>query len=91
MILVFLVSLQSYFVRELLAALLLFTIVYVILAAAVVLYILFVDVLDLGTLRLESLGHSLLSLAHHHFASPAALPSPLKDRTFHRIQKLGRR
>jgi hypothetical protein len=88
-ILVTLASIQSYFVRELLVALLFFTVLYVILAAAVVLYILFVDLLDRGILWLESFGRSVVSLAHHHFASPATLPSPTKDRTLHGIQKLG--
>ena len=87
--LVALASIQSYFVRQLLVALLLFTILYVILAAVVVLYILFVDVLDYGTLLLESLGHSVLSLAHHHFASPARLPSTTKDQAIHKMHKLG--
>lgn len=88
-ILVALASVQSYFVRQLLVALLFFTIVYVILAAVVVLYILFVDVLDYGTLWLESFGHSVLSLAHHHFASPARLPSTTKDQAIHKMHKLG--
>lgn len=90
-ILVALASIQSYFVRQLLAALLFFTILYVILATLVMLYILFVDALDRGTVWFESLGRSLLSLAHHHFASPAGLPSPTKDQALHRIQKLGHR
>lgn len=84
-----LLSIQSYFVRQLLAALFFFTILYLILATLVVLYMLFVDVRDCGTVWLESLGHSVQSLAHHHSASPATLPNPAKDRTFHGIQKLG--
>jgi hypothetical protein len=88
-ILVALASIQSYFVRQLLVALLFFTVLYIILAAAVVLYILFVDLLDRGILWLESLGRSLLSLAHHHLASPATLPSPTMERALHGMQKLG--
>ena len=89
MILVALASIESYFVRQLLVALLFFTILYIVLAVLVVLYILFVDVLDYGTLWLESLGRSALSSAHHHFISPAKLMSIAKDRAFHRAHKLG--
>jgi len=88
-ILVAFASVQSYFVRQLLVALLFFAILYVILAVLVVLYILFVDVLDYGTLWLESFGRPVVSLAHHHFASPATLPSPTKERALHAMQKLG--
>lgn len=76
---------ESYFVRELIVAFFFFTILYVILAALVVLYILLVDVLDYGTLWLESFGRSVLSLAHHRFASPARLPSATKDQTLHKL------
>jgi hypothetical protein len=86
--LVGLASIQSYFVRELVAALFFFTIFYVFLAALVVLYILFVDALDHGSVWLGSFGRSFLSLVHHHFASPARVPSLPKDRAVHRIQKL---
>ncbi len=86
--LVALASIQSYFVRELLVALFFFTIFYVILAALAVLYILIVDALDCGSVWVESLGRSFLSLVHHHFASPARVPSLPKDRAVHRIQKL---
>lgn len=81
-------SIQSYFVRELLVALFFFTILYVVLAALAILYILFVDALDCGSVWVESLGRSLLFLARHHFASPARVPSLPKDRAVHRIQKL---
>ena len=88
-ILVALAAIQSYFVRQLLVAFLFFTVLYVILAVLVVLYILFVDVLDYGTVWLESLGRSALSLAHHHFISPAKLMSLAKERALHRTHKLG--
>lgn len=87
--LVSLASFQNYFVRELLVALSFFTILYVILAALAVLCILLVDALDCGSVWMESVGRSFLSLAHHHCASPARLPSPTKGRALHRIQKLG--
>lgn len=73
-ILVAFISFQSYFVRQLLAALFFFTIFYVILAALVALYILIVDALDCGSVWVESLGRSFLSLVCHHFASPARVP-----------------
>ena len=85
-----LVSIQSYFLRELLVALFFFTIFYLVLAALAVLYILFVDALDWGSVWVESLGRSLLSLARHHFASPVRVPSLPKDRAVHGIQKLRR-
>ena len=89
MILVALASIQSYFVRQLLVALLFFTVLYAVFAVLVVLYILFVNVLDYGTHWLGSLGRSALSSAHHHFISPAKLMSIAKDRAFHRAHKLG--
>lgn len=89
MILVGLASVESYFVRQLLVALLFFTVLYVIVAVLVVLYVLFVDLLDYGTVWLGSLGRSALSSAHHHFISPAKLMSLAKDRAFHRTHKLG--
>jgi hypothetical protein len=88
-ILIALASYQSYFVRELLVALFFFTILYAILAALVVLYILMVDALDRGSVWVESLGRSFLSSARHHFASPARVPTLPKDRAVHRIPKLG--
>lgn len=87
--LVGLLSLQSYFVRELLSAFFFFTILYVVLAVMVVLYILAVDALDYGSVWAESLGRSFLSSARHYFAPPAQLPNPTRDRALHRIHKLG--
>lgn len=88
-ILVTFMSLQIYFVRELLAALFFFTIFYVISAALAVLYILIVDALDCGSARVASLGRSFLSLAaRHHFASPARVPSLPKRRALDSGQKL---
>jgi hypothetical protein len=88
-ILIALASYQSYFVRQLVVALFFFTILYAILAALVVLYILMVDALDRVSVSVESLGRSFLSSARHHFALPARVPSLPKDRAVHRIQKLG--
>ena len=88
--LVALVSIRSYFVRELLVAFFFFTIFYVILAALAILYILFVDALDCGSVWVESRARSLLSLARHHFASPARVPSLPKDRAVHKIRRLDR-
>ena len=62
---------QSYFVRELLAALFFFTILYAIVAALVVLYLLICDVLYSGILRVASLGHSFHLFLHDHVASLA--------------------
>lgn len=88
-ILVTFISFQSYFVRELLSALFLFTIVYVILATLAVAYILIVDVLDRGSIWVESIGRSFLSSARHHFASPARVPNLPKGRALDSGQKLG--
>lgn len=88
-ILVTLISFQSYFVRELLSALLLFTVVYVILATLAVVFILIVDALDRGSVWVESLGRSFLSSARHHFTSPARVSSLPKGRALDSGQKLG--
>jgi hypothetical protein len=88
-ILVTFISFQSYFVRELLSALFLFTVVYVVLAVLIVLYILMVDALDGGSVWVESLGRSFLSSARHHFASPARVASLPKGRASDSSQKLG--
>jgi hypothetical protein len=83
MALLVLAAIYSYFVRQLLVALLFFTVFYVLLAALVVLYILFVEALDRGTVWLESFGRSFPDFAHHHFASPAWLASRTNDRFPH--------
>lgn len=69
------ISFQSYFVRELVAALFFFTVLYVILAALVVLYILFDQALYSGILWLASAGRSFYPILHNHFASPGRMPS----------------
>jgi hypothetical protein len=88
-ILVTFISFQSYFVRELLAALFFFTIFYVILAALAVLYILIVEALDRSSACVASVGRSFLTLACHHFASPARVPSLPKRRALDSGRKLG--
>lgn len=88
-ILVTFVSFQSYFVRELLAAFFFFTMLYVILAVLAVLYILIVDALDCGSVWVESLGRSFLSLVRHHFESPARVQNLPKGRALDSGQKLG--
>ena len=65
------ISFQSYFVRELLAALFFFTILYAIVAALVVLYLLICDALYSEILWVASLGHSFHLFLHNHFASPS--------------------
>jgi hypothetical protein len=88
-ILVTCVSFQSYFMRQLLAALFFFTIFYIALATLAVLYILIVEALDCGTAWVASLGRSFVSLAQHYFASPARVPSVPKRRALDGGQKLG--
>lgn len=84
-----LLSLHSYFVRELLSAFFFFTILYVVLAIMVALYILVVDALDFGSVWLESLSRACLSPVRHYFALPAQLSNPTSERALHRIRKLG--
>jgi hypothetical protein len=67
-------SLQSYFVRELVAALFFFTVLYVILAALVALYILFDHALYSGILWLAA-GRSFYPFLHNHLASPGPMLS----------------
>ena len=69
------ISFQSYFVRQLLAALFFFTILYVILAALVALYILFDHALYSGILWVASFGHSFYPFLHNHLASPGRVLS----------------
>lgn len=75
-ILVTFISLQIYFVRELLAGLFFFTIFYVISAALAVLYILIVDALDCGSARVTSRTLVLiLSAPPLCIACPSAEPA----------------
>jgi hypothetical protein len=69
------ISFQSYFVRELLAALFFFTILYAILAALVALYLLFDHALYSGILLLASIGRSFYLFLHDHLASPSRVLS----------------
>jgi hypothetical protein len=68
-VLVAFISFQSYFLRELVAALFFFTILYAVLAALVTLYVLFDHVLYSGILWVGSLGHSFCLFLHNHIAS----------------------
>ena len=70
-VLVAFISFQSYFVRELVAALFFFTILYAVLAALVTLYVPFDHVLYSGILWVGSLGHSFCLFLHNHVASPS--------------------
>ena len=74
-ILVTLVSIQSYFVRELLSAFLLFTILFVILGALVGLSALMGQVLYCSVIWAESMARSFQSFVHHSLALPVRVPS----------------
>ena len=74
-ILVTLVLIQSYFVRELLSALLLFTILFVILGALVALSALMGHVLYCSIIWAGSMARSFQSFVHHSLASPVRVPS----------------
>jgi hypothetical protein len=89
-VLVTFISLQSYFVRELLAALFFFTILYVILAALVALYLLIDHALYSGFLCLASVGRSFYPFLHNHLASPSGVPSLPKGQASDGDQRLGR-
>lgn len=65
---------ESYFVRALLAALVFFTILYVVLVALTPLYVLLAHALYCGILWTASVGDSLHSLLQDHVASPARVP-----------------
>src|SRR3989442_763666 len=69
------ISFQSYFVRELLAALFFFTILYAIVAALVALYLLIDHTLYSGILWVASLGHSSYLFLHNRLASPSRVLS----------------
>jgi hypothetical protein len=84
------ISLQSYFVRELLAALFFFTIFYAILAALVALYLLFDHALYSGILWLASVGRSFYPFLHNNLASPSRVLSLPNGRASDGDQRLGR-
>jgi hypothetical protein len=84
--LVALASIQSYFVRGLLSALFLFTVLYVILIALAALYILIDHVIYCGIVWAQSLGRSLQSLARHHLALHARVPSLPKGRALDSVR-----
>lgn len=84
------ISFQSYFVRELLAALFFFTILYAIVAALVALYLLICDVMYSGILCLASSGHSFYLFLHNHLASPSQVLSLPNGRASDGDQRLGR-
>ena len=73
--LVTLVSIQSYFVRQLLSAFLLFTILFVILGALVGLSALMGQVLYCSVIWAESMARSFQSFVHHSLALPVRVPS----------------
>lgn len=82
--------LQTYFVRELFAALLFFTIFYLFLVALVLLYVFFTEGLDQGSAWIGLHVRTFLTSARHHVASPAqavntpkytALQSARKERS----------
>lgn len=89
-VLVAFISFQSYFVRELVAALFFFTILYAVLAALVMLYVLFDHVLYSGILWVGSLGHSFCLFLHDHIASPSWVLSLPHGRASDGDQRLGR-
>lgn len=84
------ISFQSYFVRELVAALFFFTILYAVLAALVTLYVLFDHVLYSGILWVGSLGHSFCLFLHDHMASPSRVLGLPHGRVSDGDQRLGR-
>ena len=84
------VSVQSYLVRELLAALFFFTILYAILVALVVLYLLFDHALYSGILWLASVGRSFYPFLHSHLTSPTRVLSLPHGRPSDGGQRLAR-
>lgn len=86
-LLLVLASYESYFVRSQLAALLFFTILYVILATLVVLYILIFDAVYNDFLWAASIGRSFRPVLQHHAASPARVPGLAENRQSARAGK----
>ena len=89
-LLVVLLSFESFFVRELLAALCLFTILYVFLAALAAMYLLIGHALYCGALWAASRGRSFHVLQQHHVPRPSGVPSLSKSRALDSDQELGR-
>jgi hypothetical protein len=89
-LLVVVLSFESFFVRELLAGLCFFTIVYVFLAALAAIYLLIGHVLYCGALWAASRGRSFYVLLHHHVPRPSGVPSLSKSRALDSGQELGR-
>jgi len=89
-VLVAFISFQSYFLRELVAALFFFTILYAVLAALVTLSVLFDHVLYSGILWVGSLGHSFCLFLHNHIASPSRVLSLRHGSASDGDQRLGR-
>ena len=87
-LLVILLSFESYFVRELLAALFFFTVFYIFLVALAALYLLMDHVLYCGALWIASLGRSFYFLLHHHLMRPVGVPSLSKNRALDSAQEL---
>jgi len=84
------ISVQSYLVRELLAALFFFTILYAILAGLVALYLLFDHALYSGILWLASVGRSFYPFLHNHLGSPSRVLSLPNGRASDGDQRLAR-
>jgi hypothetical protein len=84
------ISFQSYFVRELVAALFFFTIFYAILATLVALCVVFDHALYSGILWAASLGHSFHLFLHNHVASPSPVLSLPNGRASDGDQSFGR-
>ncbi len=84
------ISFQSYFVRELLAALFFFSILYAIVAALVALYLLICDALYSGILWVASLGHSFHLFLHDHVAFPSPVLSLPNSRASDGDKSFGR-
>lgn len=79
-------SLRSYFVRELLAALFFFTILYTILAALAALYLLIDHALYSGILWLVSVGRASYLFLHKRLTTPSRMPSLATRRASDGIQ-----
>jgi hypothetical protein len=89
-VLVAFISFQSYFVRELVAALFFFTILYAVLAALVALYVVFDHVLYSGILWVGDRGHSFYLFLYNHIASPSRALSLSNSRAPDGDQRVGR-
>lgn len=90
-LLAFLLAFESYFVREMLAALFFFAIVYVLLVALVALYLLYDHVVSCGVLWVASLGRSFYFWLHHHVAGVTRVPRLPKSRAFRQWSEDGAR